>query len=129
MTDLPPPIADRYKTRPKEREDVEANWAAWERLKEGSPRSLPHRATNDDIARGLERFDRAQELIREGRIEEARQIIWWPRNEDPPKKHPLREPIRPCSCGQNSPDGVYGLCGYCKGTTHATPSLIPRGSS
>lgn len=86
----------------------------------------PHRTDNDAIAREQERFDRAQELIKAGKLEEARAFCWWPKNEDPPKEHWSRKGVHVCSCGKQSADGVYGLCGYCGGTTPQTPSLVVR---
>lgn len=86
----------------------------------------PYRMTNASIEKERVRFDAGQELIKRGKIEAARRVAWWPRNEDPPTKHWSRVPHAPCSCRRQAADGTLGLCGYCGGTTNETPSAIPR---
>lgn len=86
----------------------------------------PFVATNESMTLELKRFDQAQKLITDGRVDEARKIWWWPKSEDPPKQHWSRKGVHICTCGRNSPDGVYGLCAYCQGTTPQTPSLVVR---
>ena len=86
----------------------------------------PYRISDEAIERERARFDETHRLIAEGKVEEARRIAWWPHNERLAKVHWSRIPVHRCSCGKNAPEGIYGLCGYCKGCTYATPESIPR---
>lgn len=89
--------------------------------------SGPYRMTNENVEHERVRFDAAQEFIKKGRLETARRLYWWPKNEDPPDQHWTRVPKNACRCrgGAFAPEGPLGLCGYCGGVTKVTPSLIP----